>query len=111
MAFEFIAVNTDAQALHHSRAAKKIQIGKDATRWFRRRSRSNCLARRLPKNQLTNSSALQGADMVFVTWCAVVELAVGRSVVAKVAKRNEALVVGFATKPLLLKAKKRRRNA
>ena len=32
---DFIAINTDAQALHHSKANKKIHIGKDATRGLR----------------------------------------------------------------------------
>ncbi|MGH7233946.1 MAG: cell division protein FtsZ, partial [Candidatus Saccharimonadales bacterium] len=64
---EFIAINTDAQALHHSKANKKVHIGKDTTKGLG--SGSDPKIGQLAAEESTDEikKALQGADMVFVT--------------------------------------------
>src|SRR5579872_6643632 len=64
---EFVSVNTDAQALHHSRAHQKIHIGKDTTRGLGAGAdpRLGQQAAEESKDDIRN--ALKGADMVFVT--------------------------------------------
>lgn len=109
---EFIAVNTDAQALHHSKATKKIHIGKDATRGLGAGADPTVGEKAAQESIDEIKAALQGADMVFVTLGAGGGTGSGAGhVVAKVAKELEALVVGFATKPFAFEGEKRRRNA
>lgn len=109
---EFIAVNTDAQALHHSKAGKKIHIGKDATRGLGAGADPSVGEKAAEESIDEIRQALQGSDMVFVTLGAGGGTGSGAGhVVAKVAKENEALVVGFATKPFAFEGEKRRRNA
>lgn len=109
---EFIAVNTDAQALHHSKAAKKIHIGKDATRGLGAGADPTVGERAAQESVEDIKKALQGADMVFVTIGAGGGTGSGAGpVVAKVAEDLGILVVGFATKPFAFEGEKRRRNA
>jgi cell division protein FtsZ len=109
---EFIAVNTDAQALHHSKASKKIHIGKDTTRGLG--AGADPSVGELAAEESTNEirSAIEGADMIFVTIGAGGGTGSGAGhVVAKVAKEMDILVVGFATKPFAFEGEKRRKNA
>lgn len=109
---EFIAVNTDAQALHHSKASKKIHIGKDATRGLGAGADPTVGEKAAQESIEEIKQALQGADMVFVTIGAGGGTGSGAGhIVAKVAKEQDALVVGFATKPFAFEGEKRRRNA
>jgi cell division protein FtsZ len=109
---EFIAINTDAQALHHSKAGKKIHIGKDATRGLGAGADPLVGEKAAEESIDEIRQALQGSDMVFVTIGAGGGTGSGAGhVVAKVAKENDALVVGFATKPFAFEGEKRRRNA
>ncbi len=109
---EFIAINTDAQALHHSKATKKIHIGKEATRGLGAGA-DPTVGEKAAKESIDEiRSALQGADMVFVTLGAGGGTGSGAGhVVAKLAKENDSLVVAFATKPFAFEGEKRRRNA
>ncbi len=109
---EFIAVNTDAQALHHSKATKKIHIGKEATRGLGAGA-DPIVGEKAAQESLDEiKQALQGADMVFVTLGAGGGTGSGAGhIVAKAAKAENALVVGFATKPFAFEGEKRRRNA
>lgn len=109
---EFIAVNTDAQALHHSNATKKIHIGKEATRGLGAGA-DPAVGEKAAQESLDEiKQALQGADMVFVTIGAGGGTGSGAGhIVAKAAKAENALVVGFATKPFAFEGEKRRRNA
>lgn len=109
---EFIVINTDAQALHHSKAPTKLHIGKDETRGL------GAGADPLVGQQAAEESieeikqALEGADMVFVTLGAGGGTGSGAGhVVARAAKETDTLVVGFATKPFAFEGEKRRRNA
>jgi cell division protein FtsZ len=109
---QFIAINTDAQALHHSQAHVKIHIGKDATRGL------GAGADPLVGENAANESredirkAVEGADMVFVTLGAGGGTGSGAGhIVAEVASEQGSLVVGFATKPFAFEGEKRRKNA
>lgn len=109
---EFIAVNTDAQALHHSKASKKIHIGKDATRGLGAGADPTVGQQAAEESRDEITKALEGADMVFVTIGAGGGTGSGAGhVVASAAKDAGCLVVGFATKPFAFEGEKRRRNA
>lgn len=109
---EFIAVNTDAQALHHSKATKKIHIGKDATRGLGAGADPVVGEKAAQESIEEIQKAIGGADMVFVTIGAGGGTGSGAGhIVAKVAKAEHALVVGFATKPFAFEGEKRRKNA
>ena len=109
---QFIAINTDAQALHHSKAELKIHIGKDATKGLGSGADPSVGEKAADESKEEIKKALEGADMVFVTIGAGGGTGSGAGhVVAKVAKDMDALVIGFATKPFAFEGDKRRRNA
>ncbi len=109
---EFIAVNTDAQALHHSEASVKIHIGKDTTRGLGAGADPSVGENAAIESQEEIKKALQGADMVFVTIGAGGGTGSGAGhVVARLAHEMGILVVGFATKPFAFEGEKRRKNA
>src|SRR5918999_776432 len=64
---EFVAINTDAQALHHSRAKVKIHIGKDATRGLGAGADPSVGEKAAQESIEEIKQALEGADMVFIT--------------------------------------------
>jgi cell division protein FtsZ len=109
---DFVAVNTDAQALHHSKANQKVHIGKDTTRGLGAGA-DPTLGQKAAEESLEEIvNAVKGADMVFVTFGAGGGTGSGAGhLVAKEAKKAGALVVGFATKPFAFEGEKRRRNA
>jgi cell division protein FtsZ len=109
---EFIAINTDAQALHHSKAHKTIHIGKDLTRGLGAGADPSVGESAAEESREEIKKAIEGADMVFVTIGAGGGTGSGAGyVVASVASECDALVVGFATKPFAFEGEKRRRNA
>jgi len=109
---EFIAVNTDAQALHHSQAKVKIHIGKDATRGLGAGANPAVGKDAAEESRDEIKQAIEGADMVFVTIGAGGGTGSGAGpIVASVAKEMGILVVGFATKPFAFEGEKRRKNA
>jgi cell division protein FtsZ len=109
---EFIAINADAQALHHSKAHKKIHIGKDATRGLGAGADPSVGEKAAEESSEEIRQAIEGADMVFVTIGAGGGTGSGAGhVVARIAKELGILVVGFATKPFAFEGEKRRRNA
>ncbi len=109
---QFIAINTDAQALHHSKAEIKIHIGKDTTKGLGSGADPSVGEKAAQDSKDDIKAALEGADMVFVTLGAGGGTGSGAGhVVAKVAKDLDTLVVGFATKPFAFEGDKRRRNA
>ncbi|MFO0781929.1 MAG: cell division protein FtsZ [Candidatus Saccharimonadales bacterium] len=109
---EFIAINTDAQALHHSKATTKIHIGKDATRGLGAGADPAVGELAAEESRDEIRKAIEGADMVFVTIGAGGGTGSGAGhVVAQVATDLGILVVGFATKPFAFEGEKRRRNA
>ena len=90
---EFIAINTDAQALHHSKAKKKIHIGKSATRGLGAGA-DPTLGQKAAEESIEDiKKAIEGADMVFVTIGAGGGTGSGAGhVVAKAAKDKEYLL-------------------
>lgn len=109
---EFIAVNTDAQALHHSKASQKIHIGKDETRGLGAGADPSVGQKAAQESADEIKHALTGADMVFITIGAGGGTGSGAGhVVANLAKEMDILVVGFATKPFMFEGEKRRKNA
>jgi cell division protein FtsZ len=109
---EFVAVNTDAQALHHSKANKKIHIGKDETRGLGAGADPTVGEKAALESRDEIREAIAGADMVFVTIGAGGGTGSGAGhVVAEVASEMDTLVVGFATKPFAFEGEKRRKNA
>ena len=109
---QFIAMNTDAQALHNSRADLKIHLGKQTTGGL------GAGADPAKGEEAANESrddirqALEGADMVFVTIGAGGGTGSGAGhVVAEIARDLGILVVGVATKPFSFEGEKRRLNA
>lgn len=109
---EFIAINTDAQALFHSKAQTKIHIGKDETRGLGAGADPTVGEKAAEESSEEIKKALQGADMIFVTLGAGGGTGSGAGhVVARIARELNILVVGFATKPFAFEGEKRRRNA
>jgi cell division protein FtsZ len=109
---EFVAVNTDAQALHNSKAGVKIHIGKDTTRGLGAGADPTVGEKAAKESYEEIKKSIEGADMVFVTLGAGGGTGSGAGhVVAKIAKDMDILVVGFATKPFAFEGEKRRRNA
>jgi cell division protein FtsZ len=109
---EFVAINTDAQALQNSRAGVKIHIGKETTRGLGAGADPQVGEQAASESIEEIKQAVQGADMVFVTLGAGGGTGSGAGhVVARVAKDMGILVVGFATKPFAFEGENRRRNA
>lgn len=109
---EFIAINTDAQALHHSKAGTKIHIGRDATRGLGAGADPSVGQKAAQESLDEIKNCVVGADMVFVTIGAGGGTGSGAGhIVAEAAQKEGALVVGFATKPFAFEGEKRRRNA
>ena len=109
---EFISVNTDAQALHFSKAQTKIHIGSDTTRGLGAGADPTVGQRAAQESLEDIKKAVSGADMVFITIGAGGGTGSGAGhIVAQAAKEAGALVVGFATKPFAFEGDKRRKNA
>lgn len=109
---EFVVVNTDAQALHHSKAQTKIHIGRDATRGLGAGADPTVGQKAAQESIEEIRKSVAGADMVFVTIGAGGGTGSGAGhVVAEAAQEQGSLVVGFATKPFAFEGEKRRRNA
>lgn len=109
---EFVAVNTDAQALQNSKADIKIHIGRDTTRGLGAGADPKVGEHAAEESHEEITKAIEGADMVFITIGAGGGTGSGAGhVVARIAKELNILVVGFATKPFAFEGEKRRRNA
>lgn len=109
---QFIAVNTDAQALHNSKADIKIHIGKETTRGLGAGADPRVGQAAAEESIDEIKQALEGADMAFVTIGAGGGTGSGAGhVVAQAAKDMGVLVVGVATKPFSFEGEKRRQNA
>lgn len=109
---EFIVVNTDSQALHHSKAETKIHIGQETTRGLGSGADPEVGEKAAVESRDEIKKAIEGADMIFVTIGAGGGTGSGAGhVVAEVAKEMKILVVGFATKPFAFEGEKRRKNA
>jgi cell division protein FtsZ len=109
---DFIAINTDAQALHHSKATHKVHIGKDTTKGLGAGADPALGQQAAEESRSEIAESMKGADMVFVTIGAGGGTGSGAGhIVAGLAKEAGALVVGFATRPFAFEGEKRRRNS
>lgn len=109
---QFIAVNTDAQALHNSKAGTKIHIGKDTTRGLGAGADPAVGQKAAEESRDDLKKALQGCDLLFITLGAGGGTGSGAShVVAEVARELGILTVAVATKPFSFEGEKRRQNA
>ena len=109
---EFIAVNTDAQALMHALAPKRIQIGDKLTRGLGSGGKPEIGAKAAEESRDDLINALDGADMVFITAGMGGGTGTGASpVVAACAKEIGALTVAVVTKPFAFEGRRRSLNA
>jgi cell division protein FtsZ len=109
---EFIAANTDVQALAANRAGVKIQLGKSASRGLGAGANPEIGRAAALEEKEAIAAALEGADMVFITAGMGGGTGTGGApVVADVAKASGALTVGVVTRPFLFEGNKRRKHA
>lgn len=109
---EFIAANTDKQALEASLAGVKVQLGGEFTRGLGAGSNPEVGRKAAMEDYSKISEMLTGADMVFVTAGMGGGTGTGAApVIAKIAKEIGALTVGVVTKPFMFEGKKRMKHA
>ncbi|MBQ1344695.1 cell division protein FtsZ [Candidatus Saccharibacteria bacterium] len=109
---EFIAMNTDAQALHNSTADVKVNLGHATTGGLGAGSDPTIGEKAAEESRDEIKEALAGADMVFVTLGAGGGTGSGAGyIVAEEARKLGILVVGVVTKPFTFEGIKRRDNA
>ncbi len=105
---DFIAVNTDRQALQKSKAGTKIQIGEKITRGLGAGANPDIGAQSAEENKSEIAETLRGADMVFVTAGMGGGTGTGAApIVAQAAKEMGILTIGVVTKPFTFEGKKR----
>ncbi|ALC80974.1 MULTISPECIES: cell division protein FtsZ [Bacillus] len=109
---DFIAVNTDAQALNLSKAETKMQIGAKLTRGLGAGANPDVGKKAAEESREQIEEALRGADMVFVTAGMGGGTGTGAApVIAQVAKDLGALTVGVVTRPFTFEGRKRQMQA
>ena len=109
---DFIAINTDAQALANNDAAIKIQIGKETTRGLGSGADPEVGRNSAEENKEEIYETLKGSDMVFVTCGEGGGTGTGAApFVAEIAKEMGALTVGVVTKPFSFEGQRRRKVA
>jgi len=106
---EFIAMNTDVQALHHSQASVKLHIGKTITRGLGAGMDPEMGHRAAEESHSEISEVLKGADMVFITCGLGGGTGSGAGPkVAEIAKELGALTVAVVTRPFMFEGAQRR---
>lgn len=109
---EFIAVNTDVQALHYNKASKKIHIGKTITRGLGAGMNPDLGKRSAEEAQNEIRDMLKDADMVFVTCGLGGGTGTGASpAIAEIARDLGALTVAVVTKPFAFEGAQRKNIA
>ncbi len=109
---EFIAANTDAQALDGNLAPMKIQLGPQLTKGLGAGGNPDQGRKAALEDVQRISDAIAGADMVFVTAGMGGGTGTGAApIIAQVAKDQGALTVGVVTKPFLFEGRRRSKNA
>ena len=106
---EFVAINTDVQALHYSQAQTKLHIGKTITRGLGAGMDPDMGQRAAEESEEEIREVLKGADMVFITCGLGGGTGSGAGpVVAKIAKEMDALTVAVVTRPFSFEGVQRR---
>lgn len=109
---EFVAINTDIQALHYSKASEKIHIGKEATKGLGAGMNPEVGKAAAEESKEEIKKALDGCDMVFVTCGLGGGTGSGASpVVAQIARELGALTVAVVTKPFVFEGGQRKNIA
>jgi cell division protein FtsZ len=109
---DFVAVNTDAQALHYSQANKKVHIGKDTTRGLGAGANPDIGRQAAEESQDEIYEALKNSEMVFITCGLGGGTGTGAApVIAKIARDIGALTVAIVTKPFNFEGERRRQAA
>lgn len=109
---EFIAANTDMQALNQSLAPHRIQIGMTATRGLGSGGDPSQGRRAAEEDEQTIAEALTDSDMVFITAGMGGGTGTGAApVVARLARQSGALTVAVVTKPFAFEGRRRMRQA
>lgn len=109
---QFIAINTDKQALYNSKAEYKIQIGEKLTRGLGAGANPEIGSKAAEESRDDVYQALQGADMVFVTAGMGGGTGTGAApIVAQIAKEMGILTVGVVTKPFTFEGRRRMLHA
>jgi cell division protein FtsZ len=106
---EFVAINTDAQDLHHNKAAEKVHIGKNLTKGLGAGMNPDVGRQAAEENRDEIQEVIKGADMVFVTCGLGGGTGTGAApIVAETAKELGALTVAVVTKPFAFEGAQRR---
>ncbi|WP_294156462.1 cell division protein FtsZ [uncultured Clostridium sp.] len=109
---EFIAINTDKQALLLSEADQKIQIGEKLTKGLGAGANPEIGKKAAEESREEITAAIKGANMVFITAGMGGGTGTGAApVVAEIAKSMDILTVGVVTKPFPFEGKRRMRHA
>lgn len=109
---EFIAINTDEQALELSKASRRITIGRNITRGLGAGANPEVGAKALQEDRDTVAEALAGSDMVFIAAGMGGGTGTGAApLVAEIAREAGALTVGIVSKPFNMEGMPRMRNA
>ena len=109
---DFIAANTDSQALANHQAPNRIQLGTELTKGLGAGANPEVGKKAALEDSSKISEMLYGADMVFITAGMGGGTGTGGApVIANIAKEAGALTVGVVTKPFNFEGKKRRKNA
>ena len=109
---EFIAVNTDAQALRQSNAGITMQIGNALTRGLGAGANPDVGREAVAESQVQIRDVLQGADMVFVTAGMGGGTGTGAApAIAQIARELGILTIGIVTRPFTFEGRKRTKNA
>lgn len=105
---DFVAINTDAQDLHHTQAAEKVHIGKNLTKGLGSGMDPEIGRQAAEENRDEIHELVKGTDMVFVTCGFGGGTGTGAApIVAETAKEAGALTVGVVTKPFAFEGKQR----
>jgi len=109
---EFIALNTDAQALQYSKAGITMQIGATLTRGLGAGANPEVGKLAVEESRSQIEEVLEGADMVFVTAGMGGGTGTGAApAVARIARELGALTIGIVTRPFTFEGRRRSRNA
>jgi cell division protein FtsZ len=106
---DFIAVNTDAQALHHSIAPSKVHIGRDTTKGLGAGMDPELGLKSAEENEQEIMNILDGSDMVFITCGLGGGTGTGAApIIADIAREVGALTVAVVTKPFTFEGVQRK---
>jgi cell division protein FtsZ len=109
---EFVAINTDAQSLHHSHAQAKVHIGQSLTRGLGAGADPTVGRKAAEESEKEILQLMKGADMIFITAGMGGGTGTGAApLIATAARESGALVVGIVTKPFTFEGERRMSQA